>query len=77
MTEQDNEAAPVRNAELKAGVLLVLMLALVLGAALYLLYARGALINANAGFAGRRFGGRGGRHGCDLCRLPHWPGAAH
>jgi phospholipid/cholesterol/gamma-HCH transport system substrate-binding protein len=37
-----NEAAPVRNAEFKAAVLLVLMVLLVAGSALYLLYARGA-----------------------------------
>jgi phospholipid/cholesterol/gamma-HCH transport system substrate-binding protein len=42
MTEQEQEAAPVRNAEFKAAVLLVLMAVLVLGSALYLLYARGA-----------------------------------
>ncbi|WP_343730812.1 MlaD family protein [Duganella sp.] len=42
MTEQNNEAAPVRNAEFKAAVLLVLMVVLVLGSAVYLLYARGA-----------------------------------
>jgi len=42
MTEPINQAAPVRNAEFKAAVLLVLLAALVLGAALYLLYARGA-----------------------------------
>lgn len=42
MTEQEHEAAPVRNAEFKAAVLLVLMAVLVLGSALYLLYARGA-----------------------------------
>ncbi len=42
MTEPINQTAPVRNAEFKAAVLLVLLAALVLGAALYLLYARGA-----------------------------------
>jgi len=42
MTEQTNEAAPVRNAEFKALLLLVLMVVLVAGSALYLLYARGA-----------------------------------
>jgi len=42
MTEQTNEATPVRNAEFKAAVLLVLMVVLVAGAALYLMYARGA-----------------------------------
>jgi phospholipid/cholesterol/gamma-HCH transport system substrate-binding protein len=42
MTEQEHEAAPVRNAEFKAAVLLVLLAVLVLGSALYLLYARGA-----------------------------------
>ena len=36
------DAAPVRNAELKAALLLILMVALVAGAALYLMYARGA-----------------------------------
>ena len=36
------EPAPVRNAEFKAALLLVLMVALVAGAALYLMYARGA-----------------------------------
>jgi phospholipid/cholesterol/gamma-HCH transport system substrate-binding protein len=34
--------APVRNAELKAALLLALMVALIAGAALYLMYARGA-----------------------------------
>jgi len=42
MTEQTHEAAPVRNAEFKALLLLVLMVVLVAGSALYLLYARGA-----------------------------------
>jgi len=42
MTEQEHEAAPVRNAEFKAAILLVLLAVLVLGSALYLLYARGA-----------------------------------
>jgi phospholipid/cholesterol/gamma-HCH transport system substrate-binding protein len=42
MTEPDNHAAPVRNAEVKAALLLVLMAVLVAGSALYLLYARGA-----------------------------------
>jgi phospholipid/cholesterol/gamma-HCH transport system substrate-binding protein len=36
------EPAPVRNAELKAALLLILMVVLIAGAALYLLYARGA-----------------------------------
>ncbi|AXA90072.1 MlaD family protein [Massilia sp. YMA4] len=36
------EPAPVRNAEFKAALLLVLMVALLAGAAIYLLYARGA-----------------------------------
>ncbi|WEF33737.1 MlaD family protein [Pseudoduganella chitinolytica] len=36
------EPAPVRNAEFKAALLLVLMVALLAGAALYLMYARGA-----------------------------------
>ncbi|CDG83865.1 MlaD family protein [Janthinobacterium agaricidamnosum] len=35
-------APPVRNAELKAGILLVLMFVLVAGSVLYLMYARGA-----------------------------------
>ncbi|MFS2003569.1 MlaD family protein [Duganella sp. CT11-25] len=42
MTEQTNQAAPVRNAEFKAALLLILMLVLVAGAAVYLMYARGA-----------------------------------
>lgn len=42
MTEPDNHAAPVRNAEVKAALLLMLMAVLVVGSALYLLYARGA-----------------------------------
>ena len=42
MTEQTNDAAPVRNAEFKAALLLVLMVVLVAGSALYLMYARGA-----------------------------------
>ncbi|MBV6324729.1 MlaD family protein [Duganella violaceipulchra] len=42
MTEPTNEAAPVRNAEFKAALLLVLMVVLVAGSALYLMYARGA-----------------------------------
>ncbi len=42
MTEQTNEVAPVRNAEFKAALLLVLMVVLVAGSALYLMYARGA-----------------------------------
>jgi phospholipid/cholesterol/gamma-HCH transport system substrate-binding protein len=42
MTDQNNEAAPVRNAEFKAALLLALMVVLVAGAALYLMYARGA-----------------------------------
>lgn len=42
MTEPINEAAPVRNAEFKAALLLVLMVVLVAGSGLYLLYARGA-----------------------------------
>lgn len=36
------EPAPVRNAEFKAALLLVLMVALIAGAVLYLMYARGA-----------------------------------
>ncbi|QGZ38765.1 phospholipid/cholesterol/gamma-HCH transport system substrate-binding protein [Pseudoduganella flava] len=36
------EPAPVRNAELKAALLLILMVVLIAGAALYLMYARGA-----------------------------------
>lgn len=42
MTEQTSDAAPVRNAEFKAALLLVLMVLLVAGSALYLMYARGA-----------------------------------
>lgn len=42
MTQLEPEAAPVRNAEFKAAMLLVLLAMLVLGSALYLLYARGA-----------------------------------
>ena len=46
MTEQTTQEAahetPVRNAEFKAAVLLVLMVLLVAGAAVYLMYARGA-----------------------------------
>jgi phospholipid/cholesterol/gamma-HCH transport system substrate-binding protein len=42
MTEQTNQAAPVRNAEFKAALLLILMVVLVAGAAVYLMYARGA-----------------------------------
>ena len=46
MTEQPTQtthtAPPVRNAEFKAAVLLVIMVLLVAGAAVYLLYARGA-----------------------------------
>jgi phospholipid/cholesterol/gamma-HCH transport system substrate-binding protein len=42
MADQTTEAAPVRNAELKAALLLILMVVLVAGAALYLMYARGA-----------------------------------
>jgi len=42
MTEQENQAAPVRNAEFKAALLLILMVVLVAGAAVYLMYARGA-----------------------------------
>ncbi|RFP18545.1 MULTISPECIES: MlaD family protein [unclassified Duganella] len=42
MSEPTNEAAPVRNAEFKAALLLVLMVVLVAGSALYLMYARGA-----------------------------------
>ena len=46
MTEQTNQepgdTTPVRNAEFKAAVLLVLMVLLVAGAAVYLMYARGA-----------------------------------
>ncbi|MBA5608126.1 MCE family protein [Duganella sp. FT3S] len=37
-----SEPAPVRNAELKAGLLLALMVALIAATALYLMYARGA-----------------------------------
>ncbi|QBE65274.1 MlaD family protein [Pseudoduganella lutea] len=37
-----SEPAPVRNAEVKAALLLILMVALIAGAGLYLLYARGA-----------------------------------
>ncbi|TWI66608.1 phospholipid/cholesterol/gamma-HCH transport system substrate-binding protein [Pseudoduganella lurida] len=36
------EPAPVRNAEFKAALLLILMVVLIAGAALYLMYARGA-----------------------------------
>jgi phospholipid/cholesterol/gamma-HCH transport system substrate-binding protein len=42
MTEQTNQAAPVRNAEFKAALLLILMVVLVAGSAIYLMYARGA-----------------------------------
>ncbi len=42
MTQATNDPAPVRNAELKAALLLVLMVVLVAGSALYLMYARGA-----------------------------------
>ncbi len=48
MTEPTNspaapaEPAPVRNAEFKAALLLILMVVLIAGAALYLMYARGA-----------------------------------
>jgi phospholipid/cholesterol/gamma-HCH transport system substrate-binding protein len=42
MTEQTNQAAPVRNAEFKAALLLILMVLLISGSALYLMYARGA-----------------------------------
>lgn len=44
MTEQTNvtEATPVRNAEFKAAVLLAVMVLLIAGAAVYLMYARGA-----------------------------------
>ena len=42
MTEQNKEAAPVRNAEFKAALLLVLMVVLIAGSAIYLMYARGA-----------------------------------
>jgi phospholipid/cholesterol/gamma-HCH transport system substrate-binding protein len=42
MTEQTNQAAPVRNAEFKAALLLILMVVLIAGSALYLMYARGA-----------------------------------
>ncbi len=41
MTEPADQAAPVRNAEFKAAMLLVMLVALVLGSALFLLYARG------------------------------------
>jgi phospholipid/cholesterol/gamma-HCH transport system substrate-binding protein len=42
MTEQTNQAAPVRNAEFKAALLLILMVVLIAGSAIYLMYARGA-----------------------------------
>ncbi|NGZ85618.1 MlaD family protein [Duganella aceris] len=42
MTEQTTQAAPVRNAEFKAALLLILMVVLVAGSAIYLMYARGA-----------------------------------
>ena len=42
MTEQTPQAAPVRHAEFKALVLMVTLALLVVGAALYLMYARGA-----------------------------------
>ncbi|SFU85821.1 MlaD family protein [Pseudoduganella namucuonensis] len=42
MAEPQTEAPPVRNAELKAALLLVLMVVLIAGTAIYLLYARGA-----------------------------------
>jgi phospholipid/cholesterol/gamma-HCH transport system substrate-binding protein len=42
ITQDAADAAPVRNAEFKAAVLLVLMVLLVAGAAVYLMYARGA-----------------------------------
>ena len=38
----DPDAPPVRNAEFKAALLLILMVALLAGSALYLMYARGA-----------------------------------
>ncbi|MCE3262220.1 MAG: mammalian cell entry protein [Pseudoduganella sp.] len=41
-TNNPPEAAPIHNAEAKAVALLVLLVALVLGAVLYLMYARGA-----------------------------------
>ena len=42
MTDQTTEASPVRNAEFKAALLLIMMVVLVAGSALYLMYARGA-----------------------------------
>jgi phospholipid/cholesterol/gamma-HCH transport system substrate-binding protein len=42
MTEQNIQAAPVRNAEFKAALLLALMVLLIAGSAIYLMYARGA-----------------------------------
>jgi phospholipid/cholesterol/gamma-HCH transport system substrate-binding protein len=42
MTDQTTKAAPVRNAEFKAALLLIMMVVLVAGSALYLMYARGA-----------------------------------
>jgi phospholipid/cholesterol/gamma-HCH transport system substrate-binding protein len=42
ITQDAVDATPVRNAEFKAAVLLVLMVLLVAGAAVYLMYARGA-----------------------------------
>jgi len=42
MTEQTPQAAPVRHAEFKALALMVTLALLVVGAALYLMYARGA-----------------------------------
>ena len=41
-TQTNHTAPPVRNAEFKAALLLFLMVALVAGAAVYLMYARGA-----------------------------------
>ena len=48
MTEQDKQAAPVRNAEFKAALLLALMVVLIAGSALYLMYARGAFESTQA-----------------------------
>jgi phospholipid/cholesterol/gamma-HCH transport system substrate-binding protein len=42
LADAPSEPPPVRNAEFKAALLLVLMFVLVLGSALYLMYARGA-----------------------------------
>jgi len=48
MTEQNIQAAPVRNAEFKAALLLALMVVLIAGSALYLMYARGAFESTQA-----------------------------